>query len=189
MGRFNWNFWVKRPHTPSFFQNNSALFRKKRELIWNTLFLSLEKPSFVRGFWHRLLSGVGHHFPLFYFPSFPFSQHSHFSLSPRHPLSPSPSQSLLRNHAANSLFPAFDAVWGQFGAGFGAILRVFWGSTGQYWERIWGRFWCRFWGKKEECIGFFPMHSFIFPRSKLTDKPPFFRGLYQSVWNEILDTV
>ena len=134
-----------------------------------------------------MLSGVGHHSPLFYFLSFPFSQHSHFSLSPRHPLSPSSSQSLPRYHAANSSFPAFDAVLGQFGAGFGAILRVFWGSTGQYWERIWGRFWCRCWGqfscrfggKKEECIGFFPMHSLIFPRSKLTDKPPFFKGLYQ----------
>ena len=114
-----------------------------------------------------MLSGVGHHSPLFCFLSFPFSQHSHFSLSPRHPLSPSPSQSLPRYHAANSSFPAFDAVLGQFGAGFGAILRVFWGSTGQYWERIWGRFWCRCWGqfscrfggKKEECIGFFPMHG------------------------------
>ena len=147
MGRFNWNFWVKRPHTSSFFQNNSALFRKKRELFWNTMFLSLEKPSFVRGFWHRVLSGVGHHSPLFYFLSFPFSQHSHFSLSPRHPLSPSPSQSLPRYHAANSSFPAFDtvfrAVWcwfwgnsesvlGQHGAilggGFGAGLVLIWGQ-------------------------------------------------------------
>ena len=131
-----------------------------------------------------MLSGVGHHFPLFYFLSFPFSQHSHFSLSPRHPLSPSSSQSLPRYHAANSSFPAFDAVWGQFGAGFGAILRVFWGSTGQYWERIWGRFWCRFgadlvliWGQKRRVHWIFSNALFHFPKVKINGQTAIFQGI------------
>ena len=189
MGRFNWNFWVKRPHTSSFFQNNSALFRKKRELFWNTMFLSLEKPSFVRGFWHRVLSGVGHHSPLFYFLSFPFSQHSHFSLSPRHPLSPSSSQSLPRYHAANSSFPAFDTV---LGADFVLVLGQFWECSGAARGNIGREFGADFgaglvliWGQKRRVHWIFSNALFHFPKVKINGQTAIFQGIVSECleWN------
>lgn len=70
---------------------------------------------------------------------------------------------------------------GQFGAGFGAILRVFWGSTGQYWgvglvPVLGAGFGGRFEAKKKSALDF-SNALFHFPKVKINGQTAIFQGI------------